>query len=578
MMTRLFIIFSWCTLSLSVFAQTNITLTNAIAMDILMGDYSSSDYVSTTIIDDHDAIIQGINSQVSSDSLKSYILKLATFENRNTGSDTLSTFRGIGAARQWIMSKFQAISNENDQRLVTSFLQFDQDICGMTRHKNVLGILPGTDIDHHQVIVIEGHFDSRCAGRCDVDCIAQGIEDNASGTALVIELARVMSRYTFKNTIVFMATTGEEQGLNGAKAFADYAKTKAIPIEGVFNNDVIGGVICGKTSSEPSCPGLNDVDSLQVRLFSNGSTSIQKQLARFVKLQYQEELIPIVRVPMLLTIMSAEDRLGRGGDHIPFRNNGYAAIRFTSANEHGDASNGPDYTDRQHTHNDIVGKDVNGDLIIDSFYVDFNYLARNTVINGAAAAMLAIGPHAPAYETRDFEKRGFVVSIDDPMNYDNYRVTIRSKTNDWDTVYTIHSKIDTIFPNFNSLYFVSVASVDQNGIESVFGQENFLRMSGINNLNKNIYSPFELLQNKPNPFDESTIISVKSNTKTHTKNAIIRIQDMQGNRIKDIPFILSNQEITEIMYYHGYGVSGVYSYSLVIDDEVVDTKRMIFNN
>jgi hypothetical protein len=103
-------------------------------------------------------------------------------------------------------------------------------------------------------------------------------------------------------------------------------------------------------------------------------------------------------------------------------------------------------------------------------------------------------------------------------------------------------------------------------------------MSGINNLIKNIYSPFELLQNKPNPFDESTIISVKSNTKTHTKNAIIRIQDMQGNRIKDIPFILSNQEITEIMYYHGYGVSGVYSYSLVIDDEVVDTKRMIFNN
>jgi Zn-dependent M28 family amino/carboxypeptidase len=122
----------------------------------------------------------------------------------------------------------------------------------MTRHKNVLGVLPGTDKDNHQLIIIEGHFDSRCAGRCNIDCVAQGIEDNASGTALVIELARVMSKYTYKNTFVFMATTGEEQGLNGAEAFANYAVNKNISIEGVFNNDVIGGIICGKTSSEPS--------------------------------------------------------------------------------------------------------------------------------------------------------------------------------------------------------------------------------------------------------------------------------------------------------------------------------------
>lgn len=201
-----------------------------------------------------------------------------------------------------------------------------------------------------------------------------------------------------------------------------------------------------KLRLNPLFPGLNDIDSLQVRIFSSGSTSSNKQLARYVKLQYHEELLSLVKVPMLITIMSAEDRTGRGGDHIPFRLKGYPAIRFTSANEHGNASNGQDYTDRQHTHNDIVGKDINGDQIIDSFYVDFNYLSRNAVINGVSASMLAIGPESPTYDVKDFERRGFVVSINDPMNYGEYRVSIRSKENDWDTVYTINSQLDTIFP------------------------------------------------------------------------------------------------------------------------------------
>jgi hypothetical protein len=141
------------------------------------------------------------------------------------------------------------------------------------------------------------------------------MEDNGSGTALVIELARVMSQFTFDKTIVFMTTTGEEQGLHGAEAVAFYCKfdEPLIDVKAVLNNDVIGGIICGATSSEPSCPGENLIDSTQVRLFSRGNfDSPHKSLSRYIKLQYQQELLPYVQVPMLLTLMSAEDRTGRG--------------------------------------------------------------------------------------------------------------------------------------------------------------------------------------------------------------------------------------------------------------------------
>ncbi|MEK9830386.1 MAG: M28 family peptidase, partial [Schleiferiaceae bacterium] len=221
---------------------------------------------------------------------------------------------------------------------------------------------------------------------------------------LVMELARIMSAHEYPATLVFMVTIGEEQGLYGAGAFAQYADQENLPITAVFNNDVIGGIICGQTSSAPSCPGVNAIDSTQVRLFSAGSfNSAHKQLARYVKLQHQEELSAIgtaqggwKAVPMQVSVMAAEDRTGRGGDHIPFRQRGFSAIRFTSANEHGNASNGPGYTDRQHTSGDVLGADTNGDGEVDSFYVDFHYLGRNALINANAAVMAAYAPPPPS--------------------------------------------------------------------------------------------------------------------------------------------------------------------------------------
>lgn len=559
------------------YTQTNIVSTNPLAEQILLGNYNPSSFSSTVVINHHDSIIQSIENEVSSDSLKSYITTLTTFKNRNTGADTNSTQIGIGAARTWVFNQFQQISAANDNRLIPSYLQFNQAICNINQHKNIFAVLPGTDVTNHNVIVIEGHIDSRCAGVCDTACVAEGVEDNASGTALVIELARVMSKFTYKNTIVFMVTIGEEQGLFGANAFAEYALNNNIPIEAVFNNDVIGGVICGQTSSPPSCPGLNDVDSTQVRLFSSGTfNSINKQLSRYIKLQYKEELLPLVNLPMLLTIMSAEDRTGRGGDHIPFRQRGYAAMRFTSANEHGDASNGPGYTDRQHTSDDILGIDTNSNNEIDNYFVDFNYLARNAVINGVAASAVAFGPMPVSFTVNPISGNTVEVNISSAINYPNYRVALRSTTNDWDTVYTFNSTTDTvIFPQATT-FFISVASVDSNNIESLFSNEIIVTATGIKDdfkVNKSI----ELLQNQPNPFDEVTTISIKVNQPTNYKTAFIIISDVQGKTIKKLPITLNNQ-VNEVNYEHGYGKVGVFTYSLVIDDVEVDAKKMVFAN
>ena len=562
------------------FSQTNIVFTNSLSEQIIKGNFNPSTYLSSTPLNQHNEVVSYIQNNVNPDSLKSYILKLASFENRNTASDTVSLTTGIGAARRWAHQKFSSFSEEAENRLIPSYFQFDRNICNVIQHRNIIAVLPGTDTSNHEVIIIEGHMDSRCENECDILCQAQGIEDNASGSALVLELARVMSKCSFKNTIVFMLTIGEEQGLYGADAFADYCNINDIPVKAVFNNDVIGGVICGQTSSAPSCPGLNDIDSTQMRIFSfGGYNSTNKQLARFIKLQYKEELLPYVNVPMLVTIMSNEDRSGRGGDHIPFRQNGFPACRFTSANEHGDASNGPGYTDRQHTTNDVLGIDTNSDGIIDSFFVDFNYLARNACINATGASIAALGPKKPDFNIATISGPGILIHVTQESQYATYRVGVRSTTNDWDSVYYISGYYDTIFPPVSNSYYVSIASVDENGLESLFSKELVIQNSQISvpELDQESLMPIELLQNRPNPFDEATIIGVIVNKEVVYKKAEIIVYDVNGKKVEKLAIELK-PGVNETIYEHGYGRTGTYFYCLVLDGKEIARKSMIFAN
>jgi len=554
-------------------AQTNIVSTNTVAEQVMLGNYDPAVYAPAAGLNHPDVIIDGVNSLINADSLKSYLVKLGTFYNRNTGSDTVSPVKGIGAARRWVEQKFAEISSENSNRLLPSYLQFDRVICSAGQHRCPFAVLPGLDTSDASIIIIESHLDSRCETSCDTSCLAEGIDDNGSGTALVIELARVMSKFSYSHTIVFLANIAEEQGLWGAEAFADYTTDKGILIKSVQNNDVVGGILCGHTSSPPSCPGFGEIDSTQVRLFSQGVfNSKNKGLVRFIKLEYKENLLPTATVPMTISIMTDEDRAGRGGDHIPFRKHGYTAMRFTEANENGDASNDTSYADNQHTSRDVLGYDTDGDGEIDSFLVDFNYLKRNTQINANGAAMAAIGPHTPEF-TYAITGSDLSVTITTETQYAQYRVGVRTVTNDFDSVYAINGTSGTIHLDSQGVYYVTVASVDTNGIESFFSDE--LNTTAI----ENISAPdgIVMLSVKPNPADDATMISFMLSNLIAYKEAFIRIIDSNGKMIQQNSITLQ-RGMNEVLYHHPYHQSGVYIAQLVIDDKIYASMRIVFGN
>jgi len=576
-----------------VHAQTNMTLTNTEVANILKGSYSPATYLSQNASSDPNAISAALADRISTDSLKSTLVALRKFQNRNTGSDTVSNTRGIGAARRWVYNKFLQYSAANNNRLRVSYFQFTQTICSKTRHRNIVAVLPGSRITDKSVILIEAHIDSRCENVCDISCNAFGADDDASGTALVIELARVLSSYSFKNTIVFSINIGEEQGLNGSTAFATWFSNNKVKVKAVNNNDVSGGIFCGHTSSAPSCPAFGNIDSIGLRIFSfGGFNSPHKQWARYIKLQYQEQLANLVAVPTDIRIMTPEDRTGRGGDHQPFRQDGYTAVRLTEANENGNASNSAGYVDRQHSVRDSLGKDLNGDGIEDSLYINLNYLARNALVNGNSLAMAALGPDTARLNAAVLGSNKVRVSLSSSATPPAYRVAIRSATNDWDSVYTITgATVDTLTIPYgsNTNFFISAASVDSNNIESLFSTEYALSSGTVNTssagsqtvtattttLAPSPYEGIRLLQNSPNPFDESTMITIVSSTDKYLGRTFINITSLDGRVLQHIRVSL-HQGVNEVQYNHGYGVKGTYICSLLIDGLPIQSKKMIF--
>jgi hypothetical protein len=585
MKKSLFFLLLIISLSFRGLGQTNITLSNPEAQQILNGNYNPANYTPSVIINHPDSILFGIVNDVSKDTLISYLMKIDSYYNRNTGSDTLSDTRGIGAVRRWIHKKYNEYRAQCEDRLVVTYMDFDVNVCGQYHHRNVLAILPGLDTTNKEIMVIEGHFDTRCQGVCDTSCYSPGMEDNGSGTVLVMELARIMSRYAFDHTILFASVTGEDQGLYGAKALSTYLKNNHVPIRSVFNNDVIGGIICGQTSSTPSCPGLNAIDSTHVRIFSYSMyndtswNSPHKQLARYIRLHQDERINPLLSTPMTVDIIVSEDRGGRSGDHIPFRQQGYTAIRFCSKNEHGNGSGTP--PDRQHTSGDILGLDttVPPDGVIDSFFVDPNYLRRNIIMNGVNLGLLAIAPPSPLPE---FILSGDTLTItmqDADTVYRHYRVGIRSRGSGslyFDTVYTFINTTHLLIPGLgpDKTRFLSVANV-KNNVESLFSGEYALLAVGIGSNSMQDWGII-MHQNRPNPFSEQTEIIIEASVNVNIKNAMLVITDVTGRTLRIIPvkvcpgmnpFTLKNDGLA----------SGMYTYSLRVSNKIISAGKMIVN-
>jgi hypothetical protein len=337
-----------------------------------------------------DPAIEKMINEVSADRIEAYIRKLVSFGTRNTLSAQDDPERGIGAARDWIYSEFQKISRECGDCLVVEKQSFTQPkaprIPEPTVLTNVLATLRGTT-DPDRVYVVSGHYDSMCTSPTDGTCDAPGANDDASGTAAVIELARVMSKSKFDATIIFMTVAGEEQGLLGAAYFAEQAKEKGMNIEGMITNDIVGGVTTKKDSpnrnrvrvfAEGVPSNENEREAATRRSVGGENDSQARQLARYIKEQSDQYLKDFG-----VWIIYRRDRYGRGGDHIPFLERGYAAVRFTEPDE--------DYT---HQHQNV--RTENGVFYGDTpEFVDFGYTANATRVNLIALASLANAPAKP---------------------------------------------------------------------------------------------------------------------------------------------------------------------------------------
>jgi hypothetical protein len=567
----------------TVSSQTNIHVSNQLAEEIMLGSYDPGDYTPSVIINNPDSILQEIVNNVSIDTVLSYLLKIDSYYNRNSGSDTVSSTFGIGAVRRWIYSKFEEYSAACENRLVVSYLDFDKAICGMGHHRNVFCVLPGLDTTDKTLLLIEGHYDTRCEDACDTSCYSPGMDDNGSGAVLVMELARIMSRFAFNHTIVFTTPTAEDQGLHGARAWANYIYGKNIPFMACLNNDVVGGTICGMTSSPPSCPYYNNVDSTHVRIFSysylndSSRNSKYKQLARYIKLQQEERINPLLSTPMTINLMIWEDRIGRSGDQVPFREKGYTAVRFCEQNENGNGTGTP--PDRQHSVRDVIGIDttVPPDGIIDSFFVDLNYLKRNTITNGVNLGFLAISPPKPLPVINQIPGGIDIQMVGPDSSYLHYRVGIRSKESGslyFDTLLsftgTSHFIINDLLPE--KTYYITVMNV-ANGVESIFSDEFTWTTVGIDQ-GFNLIPGIRLEQNYPNPAFERTVIHISVDDLSLCRDGNIIIKDMTGKEIEKI-FLQLTPGDNAITFRNWRQLKGIFTYSLSFDGRIVQTRKMV---
>jgi hypothetical protein len=331
---------------------------------------------------------------VSAERIRSNIEKLVGFGNRSTISaqdpDSIAAGRGVGAAREWIKGQFESYSKDCGGCLevkLDTFTEAPADrIPKPTEISNVYAVLKGTDPDvAKRIVLVTGHYDSRNSDTFNVTDAAPGANDDASGTAVSLECARVLSKLKFPGTIIFLTVAGEEQGLNGSKHFAQMAKQQGWDIEAVLNNDIVGGDRSAaqnpgvvRVFSEGVPIAADDKDLKMIRGLGGESDSISRQISRYVVevgRTYNPgiEAMPVFRL----------DRYLRGGDHYSFNQQGYAAVRFTEFRE-----------DFNHQHQNIRTENgiEYGDL---PKFVDFDYVANVARLNAATLASLAFAPAPP---------------------------------------------------------------------------------------------------------------------------------------------------------------------------------------
>lgn len=416
-----------------------------------------------------DPMISGMLEEVSATHLEQTIRKLVSFQTRHTLSDTLSKTTGIGAARTWIKSEFERYSQDNGGKLKVSYDQFVQPADGKrvpepTTLKNVMAILPGTDPADKRMLMVCGHYDSRVTDVMNKKDFAPGANDDASGVAGVLEMARVMSKNSFRTTIVFVAMVGEEQGLYGAAHLAKRAKEEGWNVHLLLNNDMIGNSYGMETDLK---------DNSSVRVFSEGIPAAEtkeqalarqsagtendgaaRQAARYIK-ETGEKYVDQLQVKLIYR----RDRFLRGGDHTPFSLQGFTAVRITEMNEN---------FNRQHQ--DIKkGQEFQiGDL---PDYVDYTYLQKITRLNLAVLANLGLAPQEPGgvllLTTELTNKTALKWKAPAGVQPLGYYVLVRETSSPvWEKKF-FFTETSAVLPYSKDNYFFGLQSVDALGHESL---------------------------------------------------------------------------------------------------------------
>ncbi|MFN1218909.1 M28 family metallopeptidase [Chryseobacterium kwangjuense] len=326
-------------------------------------------------------------SEVSSDSLKSYVAKLVSFNTRHTLSSVDDPKQGIGAARDWVLRKFKEYAKNSGGRMEVYLQQEDiqpdgKRIDQVVNLGNPIAFLKGTDPNDKRIFLISAHLDSRVTDVMNRTSTAPGANDDGSGVGAVIEAARILSKSSFPASVIFVAFSGEEQSLLGSKLLAGHAKNENWQIEAVLNNDMIGNPKAGETG---------EINNRTLRVFSEGLPYVEldkkamnlrnlglendgesRQLARYIK-ETAEQYVKGLEVKLIYR----NDRFLRGGDHSSFVTEGFPSVRLTEY-----------YENYDHQHQDIRVENGRqyGDL---SEFIDYNYLKKNTAANIAVLASLA---------------------------------------------------------------------------------------------------------------------------------------------------------------------------------------------
>ena len=410
-----------------------------------------------------EVVLHDISIRVSGERMKKDVAKLVSFGTRHTLSSQTDPKRGIGAAVRWAEATMKGFGLET---LQTCDTVTGRRVPTPTKVCNAVAIQRGTERPN-DVVVITGHIDSRVTDVMNATADAPGANDDGSGTAAVLEAARVLSRHKFPGTIVYAALSGEEQGLLGGKILADYAKAQGWNVVANLNNDIIGnscgsdGVCNDKVvrvfSEGPRWQGREDL-AAQIRSLGGENDSPSRNISRF--LDSLAERLPHIGLDVMQVWRN--DRFGRGGDHTEFLNAGFPAVRFSVAVE-----------DYEHQHQDLrTEKGIKYGDTIDE--MDFPYLEKVTKLNVAALAALASAPPPPMPSVEGAVSTDTTIKWPMLSTADSFVIRWRrSDSNQWQHELRVPRQLRADTPDTTTLkgirvddWVFGVSSVSKSGFES----------------------------------------------------------------------------------------------------------------